>query len=139
MTTPFEIIDQRTIGNNVFTLQGIAGVYEQAGSPQTFFYIEVLRNETRIDASKNSINTLGEGAAAAIRKGIDGGRSRLERCIARSRQDVSSQEVSEFSDLPMLVGLARQSGRERVRTLMGLPSLTADPEETSEPTAASSA
>ncbi|MEK7563050.1 MAG: hypothetical protein AAB544_01525 [Patescibacteria group bacterium] len=133
---PFEIIDQHTIGNNVFTLRGIAGVADDRGSSQTFLYLEVLCGDTRLHASQLITHAKDEEAARIFQQGIDEGRKRLKKSISQSQH--AREAVGEMHGLPLLIGLATFGGREQVRTLMGLSPIH-NPEEADETTAASSA
>ena len=131
---PFEIIEQRTIGENVFTLRGIAGVAEDRGTPQTFIYLEVLCGDTRLHASQVTTYAKDHDAARTFDQEIDKGRKRLEEIISQPQH--AGEAVGEIHGLRLLIGLARFGGREQVRTLMGL-SPVHDAEEAGETTAAS--
>lgn len=133
---PFEIIEQRTIGESVFTLRGIAGVADDYGSPQTFLYLEVLHDETRLHASQLTTRAKDEEAARLLHQGIDEGRKRLDTSISQPQH--AREVVGEMYGLQTLIGLARYAGRDRVRTLMGLSPMYAR-EEADEATASSSA
>lgn len=133
---PFEIIEQSTIGENVFTLRGIAGIAEDRGSPQAFLYLEILCGETRLHALQLTTRAKDEEAARIFQQGIDEGRKKLKKSISQPQD--AGEVVEEIFGLPVLIGLAKFAGRDRVRTLMGLSPIL-KPEEATRVTAASSA